>query len=58
MRIKVTGTIFYPLGVAFETMEGPFAGSAVLKNTLSYNIHSGWKDRLMLILNHGYYLVK
>lgn len=27
IRIKVKGTIFYPLGVAFETMEGPFAGS-------------------------------
>jgi hypothetical protein len=27
VRIKVKGSIFYPLGVAFETMEGPFAGS-------------------------------
>jgi hypothetical protein len=27
VRIRVKGTIFYPLGVAFEVMEGPFAGS-------------------------------
>ena len=25
--IKMKGTIFYPLGVAFEAIEGPFAGS-------------------------------
>jgi hypothetical protein len=27
VKIKMKGTIFYPLGVAFETIEGPFAGS-------------------------------
>jgi hypothetical protein len=27
VRIKMKGTIFYPLGVAFETIEGPFSGS-------------------------------
>ncbi len=27
IRIKIKGTIFYPLGVAFETIEGPFTGS-------------------------------
>lgn len=27
IRIKMKGTIFYPLGVAFEATEGPFAGS-------------------------------
>jgi hypothetical protein len=27
VRIKMKGTIFYPLGVAFETLEGPFSGS-------------------------------
>ncbi len=27
IRIKIKGTIFYPLGVAFETLEGPLAGS-------------------------------
>jgi hypothetical protein len=27
VRIKMKGTIFYPLGVAFEAIEGPFAGS-------------------------------
>jgi hypothetical protein len=25
--VKMKGTIFYPLGVAFEAIEGPFAGS-------------------------------
>jgi hypothetical protein len=28
IRIKMKETIFYPLGVAFEAIEGPFAGSA------------------------------
>src|SRR5690349_20426409 len=28
VRIKMKGTIFYPLGVAFAAIEGPFAGSA------------------------------
>ena len=27
IKIKVKGTVFYPLGIAFETMEGPLAGS-------------------------------
>ncbi|MDQ6723059.1 MAG: hypothetical protein M3Z01_02170 [Thermoproteota archaeon] len=27
VMIKVKGTIFYPVGVAFEMIEGPFAGS-------------------------------
>lgn len=27
VKIKIKGTIFYPLGVVFETIEGPFAGS-------------------------------
>ena len=27
VKIKMKGTIFYPLGVAFEAIEGPFAGS-------------------------------
>jgi hypothetical protein len=27
IKIKAKGTIFYPLGVAFEAIEGPFAGS-------------------------------
>ncbi len=27
IRIKTKGTIFYPLGIAFEIIEGPFAGS-------------------------------
>jgi hypothetical protein len=27
IRIKMKGTIFYPLGIAFETIEGPFSGS-------------------------------
>ena len=27
IRIKMKETIFYPLGVAFEAIEGPFAGS-------------------------------
>ncbi len=27
VKIKMKGTIFYPLGVAFETVEGPFEGS-------------------------------
>src|SRR4029078_3577711 len=27
VRIKMRGTIFYPLGVAFETLEGSFSGS-------------------------------
>jgi hypothetical protein len=27
VKIKAKGTIFYPLGIAFETIEGPFAGS-------------------------------
>jgi hypothetical protein len=27
VKIKMKGTIFYPLGVAFESIEGPFAGS-------------------------------
>lgn len=25
--IKANGTVFYPLGIAFEVIEGPFAGS-------------------------------
>lgn len=25
--IKAKGTVFYPLGIAFEVIEGPFAGS-------------------------------
>jgi hypothetical protein len=27
IKIKMKGTIFYPLGIAFEIIEGPFAGS-------------------------------
>jgi hypothetical protein len=27
VKIKMKGTIFYPLGIAFEIIEGPFAGS-------------------------------
>ena len=27
VRIKRKGTIFYPVGIAYEMMEGPFAGS-------------------------------
>jgi hypothetical protein len=27
IKIKMKGTIFYPLGIAFEMIEGPFAGS-------------------------------
>jgi len=27
VKIKIKGTIFYSLGVAFEAIEGPFAGS-------------------------------
>ena len=27
VKIKMKGTIFYPLGIAFEMIEGPFAGS-------------------------------
>jgi len=30
VKIKVKGTMFYPLGVAFEMMEGPLAGSTYL----------------------------
>lgn len=26
-NIKAKGTVFYPLGIAFEVIEGPFAGS-------------------------------
>jgi len=27
LHIKMKGTVFYPLGIAFEMIEGPFAGS-------------------------------
>lgn len=27
IQIKMKGTVFYPLGIAFEVKEGPFAGS-------------------------------
>jgi hypothetical protein len=27
IQIKMKGTVFYPLGIAFEMIEGPFAGS-------------------------------
>ena len=27
IKIKMKGTLFYPLGIAFEMIEGPFAGS-------------------------------
>jgi len=30
VKIKAKGTMFYPLGVAFEMIEGPFAGSTYL----------------------------
>jgi hypothetical protein len=30
VKIKMKGAIFYPLGIAFEMIEGSFAGSAYL----------------------------